>query len=68
MFVGFSGSSVLLKGNLINFTPQSLFTGVGEYYCVCGGKKPVLSLLWLQGGLQESDKLPQVMSPESTSV
>ncbi len=37
--------SELVKGTCANFTHQSVFTGVGEYYCICekSRRKPLVS-------------------------
>lgn len=44
---------LIWKGNFIDFTHQSLFTGVGEHFATAYIKKVVESVLWLKRELRE---------------
>lgn len=48
----------MLKGN--DFIHEILFAGLSEYYCICENSFCGIA------SCMEFDKLPQVMSPEST--
>lgn len=54
-----------LKGNSTGFTHQSLFIGLGEYYCLCE-KSCIKSFVAPKGAV--SHKLLQVMSCESMLI
>lgn len=53
-----------LKGNSTDILHQSMFTSLGEYYCIC----IKVSFCGSRGAACLILKLPQVMSPESVSV
>lgn len=55
-----------LKEYSTDFTHQSLFTDVGEYYCIC--EKKTKTFWGSKESCGKSDKLPQLMSLESALV
>lgn len=51
-----------LKGNSANLTHSTVFTGLGEYYCVYVEKSSVKLFLWKKGSRMHSNELPPVTS------